>query len=405
MTAPLIVALGLLGAGLPSTAFAQHHGDEESTVVAEPVPLEEPRPASRIPGLFENGNVSATWGGRLYNDLGFFSADDGFPGDTEDGFDFRAARLFAGIKLFDTVEGKAEFDFAGKDADFKDVYMKFPSPIGPLTVGHHKQPFSLEEQTSSRFITFMERSSVVQAFSPSRDNGISSGGSLGEDTNWALGLFRRTDDGANGASDGDLVTTGRVTHAFGEGADVVHLGLSASMWAGQDVSFGADPEAHLVDDVISTGTVTSDGVSLYGLEGAWVNGPLSLQGEFIQSSIDEFAGGGDVDLNGFYAFVSWFLTGESRNYKSGKFDRITPNANWDGSGFSGGAWELALRLTAVDFDEATGREVTNLTAGVNWYLNPNARIMLNLLQSNVDDSGAGIDDDMTALMMRFQIDW
>ncbi len=66
----------------------------------------------------------------------------------------------------------AQYDFAGGDADFKDVYVglkKLPG-VGTLKVGHFKEAFGLEELTSSKYITFIERSLPTEAFAPSRFN-------------------------------------------------------------------------------------------------------------------------------------------------------------------------------------------------------------------------------------------
>jgi phosphate-selective porin OprO/OprP len=64
--------------------------------------------------------------------------------------------------------------------------------------------------------------------------------------------------------------------------------------------------------------------TLLGGELAVVYGPLSFQGEYIRTEVDRDLGG-DLDFDGYYAYASWFLTGESRNYRPGKgiFDLIT----------------------------------------------------------------------------------
>ena len=54
-----------------------------------------------------------------------------------------------------------------------------------------------------------------------------------------------------------------------------------------------------------------------------------------------------------------------------------------------GAWEAALRYSYLDLndDDIHGHRVSDLTAGLNWYLNPNVRISCNYVYSDVQDSG------------------
>ena len=71
----------------------------------------------------------------------------------------------------------------------------------------------------------------------------------------------------------------------------------------------------------------------------------------------EQPGGTEVTFTGMYAYASYFLTGENRNYnrKTGCFDRVKPFTNFfrvrtcDGDVASGwGAWEVGYRVTYVD---------------------------------------------------------
>ncbi len=372
---------------------------------------EEPSPLPpEYKTLFQNADVQVKWGGRLYNDWGWFDADDGYPAGEEDGTEFRAARLFAEGTLFERIKFKAEYDFAGNDADFKDVYMETGVGIGEFTVGHFKEPLSLEELTSSRFITFMERS-LHNIFAPARNVGMMlSGANEAASFNWAIGYFRDTNDGAVDTGDGESNFTARVAGTVfneDEGASVLHLGLSGSLRTDDDgmIVYADEPEAHLLDD-ITFFSDTSEGATVGNAEVAWVAGPLSLQGEYALSAVD---GDGipDGDFSGYYGQISYFLTGEHRNYKAkgARFDRVKPAENFDGNGL-GGAWELAARYSANDFDDGpTTNQTTNYSAGVNWYLNPNTRVMVNYIHSNFEDDAAALDEDLDAVQMRFQVDW
>ena len=358
--------------------------------------------------LLANDDVTITWGGRLYWDNTFIGGDkDSFP--TDDFTEFRTARLFAAGTLFDTIEFKSQWDLAGGDTDAKDVYIVIPTPFGKIKVGHFKEPMGLEELTSSRFTTFTERS-LANTFIPGRNAGIMySDQTEDAGVNWAVGLFRDVNDYGMGAGDGEYAVTGRLAgHAWYEddGASVLHWGVSASSRGdtGGIASFSADPEAHLPGSVASTGDIASDGTTLAALEAAWVQGPLSFQGEYTTAAVSG-DGVADADYAGYYVLGSYFLTGEHRHYKAkgAKFDRVKPSDNYDGHGLDG-AFEVTGRLSNLDLnDGASMDELTDMTLGLNWYLNPNTRVMLNYIRANFE-SGA-VDDNADILMVRFQVDW
>ena len=54
------------------------------------------------------------------------------------------------------------------------------------------------------------------------------------------------------------------------------------------------------------------------------------------------AGFDDAVYGGGYILGSWFMTGESRNYKKSTFGRMSPKTTVGKGGM--GAWELAARL-------------------------------------------------------------
>jgi phosphate-selective porin OprO/OprP len=407
--------VALLAAATMASAASAGDGDTTSanpqaTAAGTETPATEYPLLDSLKTIAQNADLEIKWGGSLFFDAGFFHGDDDYPVSTDDGVEFRRARLFAEGKLYEAIDFKAEYDFASGNGDtnFKDVFLGYKTSIGRIQVGHFKQPFGLELLTSSRFMTFMERSMATEAFAPERDDGIQMADTIGN-TNWALAVSRRADDFGEDTGDGEYSVTGRLTHAFlEEDGDVVHLGVAAIERASMpDDRIRTRPEAHILDRVFDSGVVSTDGTSIYGAEAAWVRGPLSLQGEYILASYDEIAGGQDADLSGGYAFVSWFLTGEHRNYKvkGAKFDRVKPAENYTGTGL-GGAWEVALRYSTLDADDGPfTATVDGITLGLNWYLNPNSRIMFNALRSNAEDDAAGIDGDMTAFMVRWQVDF
>lgn len=359
----------------------------------------------------QDGKFKVKAGGRIQNDWLWISEDNGIKasiGEQEDGVEFRRARLYFSGLIYDNVEFKSQFDFAGGDVAFKDVYLGLTDlPFGKIRAGHFKEPFSLEELTSSKYTTFLERA-LPNAFAPSRNTGVMLHGTALAASDprmtWAVGAFRDTDDG-DIRNSGGYNFTGRLTWLpwyDNDGASLVHLGAAYSHRSPNDKTarFRSRPEAHLTDRFVDTGSFTSDRVDLVGLEAAWVSGPLSLQGEYVYANADIAS---SASFSGYYAQASYFLTGEHRRYKpsEGAFSRVKPKKNYSfGSGL--GAWEVAVRYSSLDLNDSgiTGGTLNDVTAGLNWYLNPNMKVMWNYVHADAGSVGTA---DMA--MMRFQIDF
>ncbi len=347
----------------------------------------------------DDGNFQFRAGGRIHLDAAFHDDDTS---DLKDGTNFRRARLFVDGVINKDWLFKAQYDFAENSVGAKDLYVKY-KPWG-MTLGQFKQPLSLEELTSSNYITFIERASINN-LATSRRVGI--GYNTGADNySFAASVYGR-DVGENTSDDEGFGIGGRLTYApWASSISALHLGVAASMEnprLGDDSArFRARPEANVDGSrLIDTGTIADvDDITKYGLEAALVQGPFSLQAEYLTASVARQNGASDVDLDGYYVFGSWFLTGESRPYnaKSGSFGRVKPNSK-------SGAWELAARYSNLDLSDGTidGGEMENWTLGVNYYMNANARLMFNYI--NVETEKGTVNNDPGIFLMRAQIDF
>lgn len=358
-----------------------------------------------------DGEVELKFGGRIQNDWTFYNTDDALQarvGELSDGTEFRRARLFFEGELWGTVEFKAQYDFAGGEATFNDVYLgliHLPG-VGGVRVGHYKEPFSLEEHTSSKYLQFVERSLPVEAFSPGRNSGLMLGeGAGGDRLSWHLGVFKDVDGLGEGMGDKWNVT-GRVTGlpVYRDGGRrLVHLGLSVSERSPTDgiARFRSRPESHLAPRFVDTGDFAADSVRLVGVEAAVIQGPFSLQGEWIRADADVPVGP-DPTFSGAYVSLGWFLTGEHRPYSKseGGFGRVTPLKSFRHGGT--GAWQLAARYSTLDLSDGVidGGELDDWTLGVNWHLFSNVRTGLDYVHADLH--GAGTSE---SLQMRFQIDF
>lgn len=346
-----------------------------------------------------DGRFRLKLGGRLQADWAVLASgtlEDDFPAlaGVESGAEVRRGRIYVAGILYDLVDFKTQYDFATGDVKLKDFWLGLRDVpiVGHVKVGHFKEPFSLEELASSKHITFMERS-LASVFAPSRNMGIGLGRTAAsERITWAAGAFRETDSSGTGFGPGsEYNISARVTglpfYAEG-GRKLLHLGLSYShKFRSRDaIGFGERPEAHLSPvDFVDTGSLLSDGVDLVDPEIALVWGPLSFQSEYIHALVAR-SNGADLGFGGFYVYASCFLTGEHRPYKRAHaaFGNVHPTRNFDPRAGRWGAWEAGVRYSRLDLNGggARGGRLDDVTAGLNWYLNPSVRITVNYVHAH-----------------------
>jgi phosphate-selective porin OprO/OprP len=376
-------------------------------VVVAPAPpmAEEPKPTKPIFVL--RGRIQAE--AALVSQS---SRDQAILGTIDDGVGFRRARLGAEGTVGEQVRWVAEFDFAGGNVAFKDVYVAATNlpVVRELRVGNFLEPFSLEGATSSNYMPFVERSPAI-VFDPAR--------------HWGVGLFSYTDEermtfqagvfrsGSNNtgndiSNSNDLQYTARITalpwyDGNSDGSRLLHVGAAFSQQYAKNntITYSQGPQSNLLSVSDNPGspfeptvTITATGQQLYNVQSALVLGPLSFQAEYSAADVEQVKGG-PVFFHGGYVSASYFLTGEHRDYlpKEGAFGSTQVRSPfWCLTGNHGlaggpGAWELTARFSYVNLSSANlplaanglqmGSRDTEFTLGINWYLNDNTRLMFN----------------------------
>jgi phosphate-selective porin OprO/OprP len=386
----------------------------EPAVVAPPIGLKpaetkEPQdPSFKLRGRIEADSITVTQSPK----------DKALFGNYQDAVGFRRLRLGSEGTANEVTRWVAEVDFAGGNIALKDAFVAVNHLpfLREVRVGHMAEPFSLEGQTRSVWFPFTERSPAF-TFDPTRNWGVGVY-SFTDDRNWVIqgGLFKSGTDntGTDIGDSNDLAGTGRVVWVpwYQESDDslqMLHIGGAASERNAKDgiISFNRGPQSNLLQSgldnprrpfVVSL-TIPGNQYQLYNLQSALVLGPLSFEAEWSGTRVEQ-TGGGPVTLDGWYIQAGYFLTGEHRNYNRdfGTFWEPTvrrPFICKDGSASIGpGAWEVGLRLAHLNFDNANlprasnglplGTRTTTITLGLNWYLNDNARIMVDWVHAIPD---------------------
>ena len=299
----------------------------------------------------------------------------------------------------------------GGGLEISDSYVSFSGwNKALLTLGISDPPFSLESVSQSAALTFMERGLPVEALAERKGGNITF---LRRNPNSILNasvvLFNVSRD--NLREDGQGLVVHYVHSPIEIGlAQSVHLGGSLSYrWNASEegTQFRTRPEIATVNDYfVDTGTIANaDRIGRLSLEASHVAGRFSWQSELLAARVQR-TGADPVKFWGAYAFASWFLTEDSRNYNfgSGDFEQIRINSPFLEGG--PGAFELAFRASLVDLTDrdVIGGKEKNLAIGLNWYLNHRIRLMANLIKVlDVDRPGSEFDgQDPLILSLRAQ---
>ena len=420
---------------------------------------------------FESENKSFQFhvGGRTQMDTSFFAAGKtvqsgrGGTGKIRDGTDPRRFRIRLEGAMWENMLYTMEVDFvntaipqgtagagpltgtantpsAGSPVptDLWIGFRKIPV-IGHIRIGNQKEPFGFERITSSRFLSFMERSFNHDAFYGPYDNGFIPGIATYNTLfdlrmTYAVGVYKNQTNGyAYDVGGGNNRVTGRLTGTLlyeDEGREVMHLGISGRQ-SGYDngtTRFRVrGPERGGLSNIwplyANTGVINgSGGQQDLNIESANVFGPWTIDAEYnFHFSQNAFLPGqpsvGTLFYSGGYVEVLYFLTGENRAYirESGVYDRIVPkkNAFWvkaaDGnpSMFGSGAWQVGARYNYLDLNDKgiNGGVLKDVTLGLNWFLNPNSKFQWNY-SVTARHSGTGQSDGtIQGFGMRFAMDY
>lgn len=357
--------------------------------------------------------------GRLQYDFGDVGSPDGVS-NTGLGFSNELRRGRVGVE--GSIPGgfgyKVEVDFADNEVELTDAFLSYkPVKDVGLVIGQHNNFQSMEELTSSRFISFMERAAFTDAFNFERRVGLSATYTAGPLVAQG-GVF--TDNITDLADIGDdnnaLSVDGRLVYAPKVGKTQLHLGASAHHRDNGDVAELAEtryrqrPFIHTTDvRFLATPARSVEEENHYGLEAALIRGPFHAAGEAHWLTADDDEGASPTYF-GSYAEIGYFLTGETRGYKGGKFDRTKVRKPVGAGG--AGAFQVNLRYDYLDLndEDIVGGKQSGYEASLIWIPQDYVRFLINYARISYDDAAiaaAGGDRDYSidVIGARAQIDF
>ena len=337
-------------------------------------------------------------GGRVQFDAYAFDRDiASTTGTTE----FRRARLTLGGKAYGW-EYKLEQDFgAGTNLDgLRDAYIAKSALGGKFTIGHFKPYRAMEELTSSNELLMMERpfASATGLFSGRQfQQGV---GYLRAGENYTAGAAVFNLRGASSSRNEGVGASGRVTFApINNDNNTLHLGAWYSYEnanQGSDnlsASFNYAGRRGPSQNIATTTGASRNEVTVYAVEAAGSFGPAFFQAEYADASFGQPLGA-DQDVTSYYVQGSFMLNGGHKPYKGATGVFGSPKVA------DKGLWELTGRYDYAE-NETLNREVTSWIFGVNYYVNPNLRFMLNYTQGDNEVTG----DETAQYALRTQFSW
>jgi phosphate-selective porin OprO/OprP len=304
------------------------------------------------------------------------------------GTNTRARRLVFGAE--GTLPGgfgyKAEFNFAQGTLDYEDIILTYDLKNKPLqiSVGNFYPYSSLETMTSSRLGSMLERASFTDAFNYNRRLGLGVQLIDKKADSYVVqaGIFSQPINDASFNRSGWQASL-RGVYSPTMGSTRLHIGANAQHRTNNMESLGQQyrsrPLTQLTDQrFIDTGTIASKGDDVVGIEFAAIHKSLHVAAEaqklwvrdtftpaeILASNADpddnNTAVGtgfdGNASFTGGYFEAGYYLTGETRGYKGGKWDRTKVLKPFNDGGW--GAIQINGRVDYVDLGDRVGDSAT-----------------------------------------------
>ncbi len=309
-------------------------------------------------------------------------------------FLMRRFRLAVLGKFLGRYEYKIQADFAERGSGLlRDGWLRVPlSPGMHLQVGNFKEPFSQEELRSAAHIDFVERAMAVQ-IAPSRSPGMQLTGEMARGRIvYQIGIF-------NGKENLALNTTRTPEGVLRVRVSPWHGG--SARW-GEGISFGGAfalgrqrggmslrGQTESQSAIFFSPRPVNGQVMRANGEVTYLLGPFALRAEYNQMAQDRYQLGPNrttlpaVVAKGYAAQLTYVLTGEKKPENGPVIPRRSALAA--GARDRGwGAWEVKARYSALQLsDGAETVRAETMTWGVNWYLTPFVKYVLDLVLEHV----------------------
>ena len=373
--------------------------------------------------VFQNkaANYKMWFDVRVQGDAAVFFGYDKNLVSIGNGMNIRRSRFAIKAQLDKNWYGELDTDWTSGTPEIKDAILEYTGiPNLSIKMGNFKENFSIQRNTTSRYLQFMERP-MVTALAPSRHLGVAatwscplvwvSGGVFGPELKSSEEMTAMEDGNKDYGLNEGLSYTGKVAiRPINNPTSSLHIGAAVSY---------RDPKLTSTDGYNATRYSSRNSTSInrkkfldtdaikgldhelaYTVElaGHWKQ--LRYEGAYIartayldpEKTVIPKEDLGPQTADGWYVQAGWLLFGGQQNYdaKGGKYTRINPGRSW-------GDVELCARYEVADFNCSkyyAGGSAQAFTLGLNFYPTKNVKFVINY-QYNINDkyaNGKGAND-------------
>ena len=412
-----------------------------------------------------NSGYKIWFDNRVQVDLGaFFGAPD-FADPIGNGASIRRARFAIKAQVDENWYGEFDMDLANGLVELKDAIVRYTGiPNLELQVGNFKENFSMQRNTSSRYLQFIERPMVCSALAPSRHLGFNAK----YDNPWlwvSAGIF-----GQEVAGEEEWTNVADNNKDFGRGISFLNLtGFSATSkivirplckLENAGLHIGAAHSFRTTKTSMATGEwgtyrasarnstsinrkkyLDTNNLKDYDFNHLWTVelaghvGGFRVEGAYMADQVHFKDTKLTNHFDGWYVQAGYLLFGGKQRYdaKGAKYTRAERGRSW-------GDLELCARYEYCNLNDTRdnakekvyGGSAEAYTVGLNWWVTNNVRMQLNYQFNNNDryangkgklnvgydvdgnptkdytkvvapDGKAGVDYNMVAL--RFEVDF
>ena len=373
--------------------------------------------------VFQNkaANYKMWFDVRVQGDAAVFFGYDKNLVSIGNGMNIRRSRFAIKAQLDKNWYGELDTDWTSGTPEIKDAILEYTGiPNLSIKMGNFKENFSIQRNTTSRYLQFMERP-MVTALAPSRHLGVAatwscplvwvSGGVFGPELKSSEEMTAMEDGNKDYGLNEGLSYTGKVAiRPINNQTSSLHIGAAVSY---------REPKRTSTDGYNATRYSSRNSTSInrkkfldtdaikgldhelaYTVElaGHWKQ--LRYEGAYIartayldpEKTVIPKEDLGPQTADGWYVQAGWLLFGGQQNYdaKGGKYTRINPGRSW-------GDVELCARYEVADFNCSkyyAGGSAQAFTLGLNFYPTKNVKFVINY-QYNINDkyaNGKGAND-------------